>query len=334
VPSVVSEIDFLTQRIGFVVANGELLRTGDGGTNWQAIPQPAAGPVQSVDFWSARDGVASLESGFFVTRNAGLRWQPLLLPRGWSMGPGELANGPNGFDNPVQAGLCFTADGTGWAVGGHDGVGILVSADGGRHWRVALPSSALPRSAPAGLTVSVAGCNGQTAWVVVDASLNQYDPYDTTFDLLRTTDLGRSWLDVLRADNQRAPRPRVPGVPQLAGNPYGYYGPILLQFATPTPLTAWATECADSMGGCANAGLGLTEDGGPTWRSTWYTPPGLGQPVRWPFPASGGWIDMSALDGQHAWMLFEGSAGISYLYGTNDGGTTWHRVTVFRPPFG
>jgi photosystem II stability/assembly factor-like uncharacterized protein len=335
VPSPVSQVDFVTARTGFAVADGELLRTLDGGAHWQAIPQPATGPVQSVDFWSAGQGVAFVYPDFLVTRDAGAHWRPLRLLSGWSIGPGGLANGPNGLDSPASGAVCFASNGTGWAIGRHHGRAVLVSPDGGRHWQVALPISALPQSAPGGLGVNVVGCSGQTAFVAVDASLNQYDPYDTTFDLLATADLGRSWLDVLRADNQQAPRPQVPatpGGPPLAGNPYGFYGPSLLLLSVPAPLTAWATECADSQGGCANLGLGVTADGGLTWRSDWFTPPGIGQPARWPFLAGSNWIATSALDAEHAWLLFEASVKgteASYLFATDDGGATWRRVTTF-----
>jgi len=153
-------VDIVSDRVWLALTSGGLMRTLDGGFGWQPVDERTAGPVGGLNFWTATDGVASLEQddSFVLTRDGGGHWRPLRLAVGWSAPQGLVENGR------APAAVCFARGGAGWAVASHDHrFGVLVTADGGRHWRVALRPDVVPH----GSSLSIAGCAGSTGWVTV-----------------------------------------------------------------------------------------------------------------------------------------------------------------------
>ena len=314
VPAPVRQVDVVTDRVWLAVAGGQLLRSTDGGASWRPLYQPLAGPVTEVNFWTAADGVAYTgQDTLVVTHDGGERWQPLRLPAGWSIGSGGGV-----ISNLGPASVCFASGGAGWAAAtaGH-GYGVLVTTDGGRTWRVALKPSVLHGG-------SIAGCAGHTGWVQAANSA-------PTLDLLRSTDLGRTWVDVLRTPSAgRVRRPGVPGPPGgPAVAPTDHRVTVLLPLSVPSAQAAWYT-LADVYG--SDIGLGSTGDAGRSWSGRWLAR-GRQTPVS-RFPPARQWLATTALDARRAWVLFAGpqASGVSYLYGTSDAGATWRLLTVFRPP--
>ncbi len=330
ITSPVGEIDFINTQVGFTVDNGELLRTIDGGARWHGLLHPVAGGVSGIDFWSPSHGLVAVGQSLFVTSDAGVTWQPLRLPPGWKV-PGAFVGG----DEPVP--VCFTDRGIGWAAATRDHrYGVLVSTTGGRSWRLALPSDVLPPGAEPdklGGNVSIAGCDGKAAWILVSQAAGPMEMQGVpiTFDLLRSLDLGRSWLDVLRSTSEaRVARPKVPtspGGPQSVPLELGEWALALV-----SPATAWFTATNEDLGSIT---LGSTRDGGLHWdiRSS----PGA-QDQQGPvassrqLPYAYRWLATAALNAENAWVLFSAPEGSSegYLYATSDGGAAWHRLAVFR----
>jgi len=155
-----------------------------------------------------------------------------------------------------------------------------------------------------------------------------------TYDLLRTTDLGRNWLDVLRSGSfVHVNRPKVPVPPggptpgPAAAGAWSIPGAL----AVPSATSAWYTIVNEQDGAI---GFGATGDAGLSWHSRWFPAARTSQqpaPTSTRFPPVALWLATTALDARHAWSLFTGTknAGVSDLYATSDGGATWHRVATF-----
>jgi photosystem II stability/assembly factor-like uncharacterized protein len=356
----VSQLDVAGPDLDFVLAGGEILRSEDNGLQWARLLQPAAGPALGVDFWSADAGVAFVDgnyvadSAYYVTFDAGAHWARLQLPAGWNFTGGVVSDGGLGS-------VCFSGDGTGWAAGtkaltskapGHPSESsseaqLFVSTDGGRYWHVALPSSVLPKpnwaaaggGAPgSGTGLSLAACQGRAAWAVSyqPAGLAGMQGVPVTFDLLGTTDLGASWLDVLRSPAyEKVDRPRVAtpsGGPTPAVDGFATLVPQSLSAVPGTRLgTVWVTASNADLGGVAFA---ATDDAGTQWAQQYLS--GQKKPSASPLPQEG-WTSTSALGGQAAWALFDniGSKGHfdhSLLYTTKDSGAHWSLLHTFTWP--
>jgi hypothetical protein len=334
-----ARLDVVSSRVVFATAPGRLLRTVNGGHSWQRL-RPAPGG-SAVDFWTASAGVAAATGGrndrYYITRDAGRHWQRLRLP-GWSLDNGGLqAN----LGDAVESSLCFAPGGTGWAVAdrqpgqraGLEGRGPTLARS------AVLAAAALRRprlSRCVGVSVrqlrGVAGCSADAVWVVV----TQQDGSGsiTATDLMHTTDLGRSWLDVLRATAH--PTPPAPAVPSAPGGPGTLPAPLdwVSYLAAPSPDIVWLglTDQMDLQDSFASTG-----DGGLTWHY-WFLPDTAIVPPLRPRattlpPQTFIWA-MTALDARHAWLVLERSpnSGISWLYATGNRGDTWRKISTFRTP--
>ncbi|MGP8151648.1 MAG: WD40/YVTN/BNR-like repeat-containing protein [Acidimicrobiales bacterium] len=328
--STAADLDFINSRVGFAVDNGELVRTMNGGVSWQALLHPVAGGVSGIEFWSPSTGLVSVGSqSLFITSDGGTSWRPLRLPPGWIAFDAFI-----GGDEPT--GICFTNKGVGWAVGSRaHRFAVFVSTSNGRSWRLALSSVLPPGAEPAKLGggVSIAGCDGKAAWVLVSQAAGPMDMQGvpTTFDLLRSLDLGRSWLDVLRSTSFiRVTRPKVPTFPGGPESVPFESGPWALALAS--PATAWFTATNEDLGSIT---FGSTRDGGVHWKihsSSGAQDQRGSVAASQQLPYAYRWLETAALNAADAWVLFRAPEGSSesYLYATSNGGAAWHRLAVFR----
>ena len=316
----VTQLDFVNSTLGFAIANGELLETTDGGDSWKALLHPVSGGVSEVDFWSHSDGVATVGMSLYVTSDAGETWRQLRLGHGWTVSS-------NGYF-PV----CFSTSGVGWAMATRAGrEAVLVSTSGDDGWKVALAPTAFPIDVtthePA--TTSIAGCQDRAVWLLVTQTAGPMDMQGIpqTFDLLRSLDLGRSWLDVLRSPSEvTVNRPKVPTAfdgPQKA--PFEP-GPVILSLASPTAV--WFTVNDEDLGAVT---FGSTNNGGLRWTIRTFEEPQGNQRTKWPFAFPSTWLTTTARNAEDALALFSSpkGGGSSYLYATRNGGTSWSRVAVF-----
>lgn len=325
-PAPVSQVDVVSAAVSFAVAEGDVLRSTDGGMSWQPADPPVAGPVVNVSFWTASDGVADVRAAdgylYFRTADAGRHWTPLRLPPGWSPGPGGLAG-----DQFVPSSACFAPGGAGWLVASRGGGNaVLSSTDGGLSWRVALPPATLGTA-----TAGLAGCAGRDAWVLAARAGSRGGPEAMTYDLLRSTDAGRTWLDMLRTGS--GGHPAVPLSPGQPLPPAGLHPAALFeQLALGRAGSVWLTFADTNAGG--GLYLAASADDGLDW--SWHLFPAArdGQPTLLArMPPGARWLGTAALDARHALALFTTSpqAGLSYLFATSDGGATWRPVTELPP---
>jgi len=326
----VYQAQFFSTADGFAItAAGRLLRTADGGRTWQKVSLPGGQQAFSAQFWSPSGGAAATARGLYVTRDGGATWRALAEPAGWT----------------ARGSFCFAPGGAGWQVASRHGrPGVLVTADTGATWQVALPPG-LGRgndfSSP-----SVVGCSGTSAWVLYTALVPPVcggacgNTYPRTYDLLRTTDLGRTWLDVLKNPDWSHRRGLRPAVPASAGalqpKLFNREQSVDVEPLALTPGgSVWVTTQGSSNGGL---GIARSADAGLTWAARGYQLPegttsALPPPPPGGLPGDQGWLATTALDSLHAWVLTGPDpfsvAGTTHLYATSDGGVTWTLIATF-----
>ena len=151
---------FPTANTGYIVGeNGTILKTMNGGEDWEIQASGTLGSLYSVFFWDENSGWAVGEYGIlFKTSNGGEDWQNLSFETSEFMGSVFFTDINTGFIGG-SAGILKTTDGgltwnyvktdfccraiyfpdanTGYAVG-HGiidaGQGVLKTIDGGLHW--------------------------------------------------------------------------------------------------------------------------------------------------------------------------------------------------------
>jgi len=334
---------FLSASTGFVVGHPgrQLWRTADGGSTWTPLQVPPTLQFDHVQFWTPENGAAIIRGhGVDVTTNGGRTWQPSTLPSGYLYnmfmqidGLGRLR--PDAYPRNQYA--CFASD-AGWLVTypphHPERQDVLVSTDGGAHWRQVLAPAILPTTNKERLTAWLGGCGGPQAWVEV--MRNAYrPPQRATYDLLHTFDSGRTWQDVVHIQNGTdIPRLQVPLAPgALASSPQPAALTLIPELlALPSASSAWLTL----VSGDGSIAFAVSGDEGQHWQWHWFpapqhiprfapaSPSGL--------PAGLPWLATTATDSRHAWVLLGSTngSGDSFLYATSDGGTTWNRTTTFR----
>jgi photosystem II stability/assembly factor-like uncharacterized protein len=74
-------VDFLNDKEGFAVGGGgTILRTQNGGQNWQAVQSPVAQALKRVDFVNERAGwIVGFNGTVLTTFDAGASWTSLDL---------------------------------------------------------------------------------------------------------------------------------------------------------------------------------------------------------------------------------------------------------------
>ncbi|MGN6794712.1 MAG: hypothetical protein ACTHJW_20190 [Streptosporangiaceae bacterium] len=181
------------------------------------------------------------------------------------------------------------------------------------------------------MAVAVGGCTGDAAWVIVSEDDRYGQP--TERDLLHTTNLGATWLDVLHWTRSSGPRPAVPHVPSPPGGSRrvpNLLAPYITWLAAPAPDTAWVALADDNE---QHTGFGVTADGGLTWHFWTFRQPQSEHAV--PAAHSDGLAGLeyvTAVDDRHAFILASDPTHKSrrLLYATSDGGSTWSNIAVFR----
>jgi len=171
-------------RVAWVSGHGGVvLRTTDGGAHWTRVPAPGGDSLQFRDVHAVDSAVAWLlaagpgaRSRIYHTRDGGQAWTA------------QFVNGDSAafYD-------CFAFWDARRAVAFSDAVAgvfqILVTEDGGGHWRRVLASDLPPAQpgegafAASGTCVATAG--SRHAWIATGAA--------DTARVLRTTDGGRTW---------------------------------------------------------------------------------------------------------------------------------------------
>jgi photosystem II stability/assembly factor-like uncharacterized protein len=217
-----------------------LLRSGDGGATWHALPGAAyvAPAFRDHEHGWAIDQASLSTTGratIVATDDGGLHWRPLAAPC------------PPGPEAPSRVGLF--ADGKGWVIcagdgaAGSQGKAILATVDGGAHWQalsfVGFEGGGIG-GLPLGGIIETAGIVPATTGLL-----------GTSHGSFRTTDGGRSWQEIGFGD----PESHVIDAISLLDGHTGFI--LLREFDV------------------AREALLATADGGVTWRRvTGWTFPG------------------------------------------------------------
>lgn len=174
-----------------------LAHTTDGGATWARIPAPCpkaawtptavsfATPATGLLVCTGEPGAGQQSKAILSTTDGGASWRVEAEAAGYG-GPGRPAAPPHGLStNGYLNGVGVLASGDGWAWG--DRSPIVGTADFGGRWRVV--SSSISNGATGGpLGVSMLSATHE---LVLAFSRPNQSP--SSFDLLSTTDGGRTW---------------------------------------------------------------------------------------------------------------------------------------------
>jgi photosystem II stability/assembly factor-like uncharacterized protein len=313
-------IVFVDDQHGWVVIDGQILNTSDGGKNW--LPQEVGSAVvAAVDFVDLQHGWALSDSGLLRTANGGVTWdrasdkqlstvQCVSPLAGWGVEASPLrrlfrtADGGETwkFQGLEVDSVCASpGENAVWAAGeGEGGVSFLKSEDAGVSW-VDNPI-AVPIAVPGfGRWRATVRCAGIDAWVLVEDGAT---PGHETYAVFRTGEGGPEADPVLQ-EAQTRPVGDVGGITE-AHDPYA--GQLAALDGVHARLVTWSPT------GGGPVDVLVTNSAGADWRRV-EVAPGSSTPVGIFFTSpDAGWILLSA----------NGSNGVrSQILKTADGGMTW-----------
>ncbi|HYT79635.1 MAG TPA: hypothetical protein VEQ37_10345 [Actinomycetota bacterium] len=337
-----SPLQFVDDQHGWVVVNGRIEATSDGGTSW--FPQSTGSNVSQVQFINAEHGWAIAAHGLLRTVDGGATWGPV-GERGVSFAEVQFYDAQHGWgirrDLPpdsVFAGtvvktldggqtwraqslqadaICSATDGktrSAWAAGpGEGGILFARTTNGGFSW------NDTPISVPEGEPWSASlQCFGEEVWVrLTDGGAAGHNPYG----VFQSVDGAPAKL-VMQEGGTR-PFGHQEGVYE-SEDPYP--GP----FAAVGPGAAAFLNWCPACGGGPQVSVSITLTGGDpaavTDRFPVVTGDKQGEPVAVSFLApkdgegfpSAGWalVNLNGPKGPR-----------SILYETTDGGRTWAEVS-------
>ncbi len=332
-------VGFAKPKLGWVVGNGVILRTVDGGTHF--TPQYHTSlTLQSIQVLNASDVVAWGGNRYVITTDGGRHWRTAVHPGSKATGNVPIASVH--FVTPKLgyllvgaygsvASLYQTMDGglrwkqiaippstvcaafsnvrDGWLVttstNTHIG-GFYHTVDGGAHWVKTQTESATIYWYLAGATIYPTGAHEAYAQVVAQGGMSQ-----SSYTIFHTIN-GTKWTPVLGISTAGSgPAPGV-GKIKVATGP-GYDA---------GPMAVIGRNDIKVMGGMEATGIGTvslatSSDGGNKWTS--YSP----------IPGANGYIalgsTMSFVNASDGWLLDEG-IGSSVLLHTINGGASWQGV--------
>jgi len=331
-------IHMLDAQMGWGMANPvRVLRTTDGGQTWQDVT-----PVEITA--SSRDVTVANTNSYF--RDALHAWLAVPNGDGNHLRIYRTSDGGQSWQSAdiepegMGAQFSFIDDQHGWLLlhqgvaAGSEAVTVLGTADGGATWQAL--NSANPQNTQAGALPfggdksGIAFSDLQTGWVT------GAEPVDGLVYLYVTHDGGRTWqpqkVDMPKGFEkaQTGAQPPVFSSPQdgllpvvlwqeqtaivlyrtqdggatwTAGEPFSAPEVGLMACPERAPGLAWVIYSSGKE-------IGTTKDGGATWQKV--TP----QPA-----LQDAYMQLDALDAQHAWIVGEGA-----LLRTQDGGQTWERI--------
>lgn len=293
---------FATPKQGWMLGNGGLLSTTDGGATWNTLvflpeeqnttavpqPMPSSVNVESMQLLTPMIGWTWVGNELYRTENSGAEWKNITVPAsrdrfvsvffldakiGWALYSKNLTI----WDNPYS--------------GYHrEKLGLGITTDGGVTWSitsVSLPGvvRSLLKAAPNGQITFADPLHG---WMILYGG-NGPDAYRM---LLATSDEGRHW--------------------DLAPNDPGIAGSICLV----TSREGWLRSSSGDT-------LLVTRDGAKSWDKVSLPPP------KEVYPATEATYDLPAFsDDKHGFLpvTYAGGLGIkssAVLFATDDGGLLW-----------
>ncbi|MGO9558502.1 MAG: hypothetical protein ACLPQS_01815 [Acidimicrobiales bacterium] len=306
VASSINQVDFVSQSVGWVLTGNELFSTVDGGKHLEPVAEPAEGSINSIDFFTATDGYASLcgvypsyQAVLLRTTDAGASWSRVGTPRG-AEAP-CLARPAGGFSSSGD--VCFSSWTEGWYLsdGSRLSFGKLYRTDdGGHRWQ--LVSDKEP-------SIPLTGCAGGQLW---GYNVSEVGAGSENFAVFTSSNGATPWRAVLALGPVSTPPGTAsgPDVPHPASGEFGGVDEV-------SSRIAW--EIGSSPCGCTGPAFAATVNAGRSWT---YETTGAKSPL--------------AQVSNAALVDFLGSkvgfvAGQSYtathgnVFSTTNGGRSWQR---------
>jgi hypothetical protein len=260
-PGYFSGIQFVSPEQGWVVGQGEILATSDGGQQW-TVQDAGSLDLTSVDFISAQDGWAVGADSVLATTDGGAHWTALADPCIRSV---HFVSPQTGF--AIAGGRGSTTASPAPAGGGQ----VLSTIDGGRSWRLLrTPADAQTvcfDNAEQGW-LGAAGelyrsADGGRRWALVTAGAEELKAGYPATMVVQCAGAGAAWALDIGPGAEMSQQPQVgfyaspsgavplfaeqyfphPGVTVTAESPGSYPGPISAISPTSAAFLDWCPAC-------------------------------------------------------------------------------------------
>lgn len=325
-------MQFSSATTGYMVGNGLILKTTDGGLQFRAVAHPEVVLTQlSVAMVTPNSIAAWGGHTTLISHNSGLSWSSFTFPTrihqvtfstpsvGFAITDGADSESGNSSRllwqttdggvqwNQAQApgppmSISFGSPTIGWMSTASGS--ILETVDAGQSWSKVLQiptrsGYSLPSS------ISLHAASAHTCWALVaDSGQMSQDSYS----VFRTTD-GTNWIPVLaKATAGDGPAPGEPG--QVPEGPGSAPGPMAVVQGTDAAVVAGQCEACSLS---STESISVTANAGVTWSKHVQIPDG-GAPV-----------SMSFVSPRQGWLL-DSRAGVGVLLQTLNGGTSWREI--------
>ncbi len=283
------QLSFASPKQGWMVGNGALLSTTDGGVTWATLTphidlqktvaaRSTSSVANSIHLLSSDIGWAVMQGSFYWTESGGADWS---ITSSSGLPQGRISSA---FFLDTKRGWALSCGANGWAV--------FSTTNAGAEWSITNVNIS-------GVTGDRADCqiyfaDSMHGWISLDSKSGSNPLFTKTLatSVLATSDGGRTW--------------------GLASNDIGAMGNI--RFVTPTD--GWMVVPP-------NDELYVTRDGAKDWTKVSLPPP------KEVYPATEATYDLPTFeDSKHGFLpvTYSGALGVkaaAVLVATEDGGQTW-----------
>ena len=330
---------FSSATTGYMVGNGRILKTTDGGLHFRTVAHPGVELTQlSVTMVTPNSIAAWGGHTTLISHNSGSSWSTFTFPTrihlaefstpsiGFAITDGaesESGNSDRQLWQTTDGGvkwnqlpttgspmsISFGSPSIGWMSTASGS--ILETVDAGDVWSKVEQIPTLSGYAPPS-SISLHAASAHVCWALVAASGQMSQG---SYSVFRTTN-GTNWIPVLaKATAGDGPAPGEPG--QVPVGPGSAPGPMAVVQGTDAAVVAGQCEACTLS---SSESISATSNAGTNWSNEPWIPNGMGAPV-----------SMSFVSLSEGWLLDSG-AGVGVLLQTLNGGRSWREVYPMTHP--